>query len=57
MTECTWKLDERSELITAWETSCGNLLCLEAGTPEENKFQFCPYCGGKLKQGENRETK
>jgi rRNA maturation endonuclease Nob1 len=33
-----------------WEASCDNLFVFNDGTPEQNDFKFCPYCGGKLEQ-------
>jgi len=31
-----------------WHTECGNDFEIIDGTPIENNFQFCPYCGGEL---------
>ena len=31
-----------------WETGCGNEIILNDGTPEDNKFSFCPYCGCEI---------
>jgi len=31
-----------------WETGCGQMFVFEAGTPEDNKFEFCCYCGNSL---------
>lgn len=33
-----------------WETKCGNLFQIMAGTPSENKMKYCPYCGKLLKE-------
>lgn len=41
--DCYW-----NETDVAWETSCGNLFNFTADGPEENKFKYCPYCGGRL---------
>ena len=43
---CTWSEDEDG----VWDTSCGNRFEIEAGSPEENGFKFCCYCGGALEQ-------
>jgi len=43
---CEWVEDEEG----IWETSCGNTHMLLAGTPIENQFKFCPYCGSKLEE-------
>jgi hypothetical protein len=41
---CTWKQDRDGN----WETECDNLHILIEGTPAENGYRFCPYCGGKI---------
>ena len=43
---CVWKYDERED--DYWMTTCGAEWCLEAGTPEENNYAFCPKCGRKI---------
>ena len=42
-TECTWRED------CGWQTSCGELFEFTADGPKENRFGFCPFCGGVLK--------
>lgn len=53
MGECLWEPDEDGN----WKTECGQLHILESGTPTENKYEFCPYCGRVLvtAQEEKRE--
>jgi hypothetical protein len=41
--ECTWRED------CGWETSCGELFEFTADGPKENRFGFCPFCGGVLR--------
>lgn len=42
-----WILDD--EDANSWECSeCGGLLIINDGTPHENDWYFCPYCGSKL---------
>lgn len=37
----------------SWECSeCGGLLIIIEGTPHENDWNFCPYCGAKLDKQE-----
>ena len=43
---CEWSEDEGG----IFQTSCGESFEVTEGTPEENKFKFCCYCGGVLKQ-------
>jgi membrane protease subunit (stomatin/prohibitin family) len=47
-THCEWKHGEDDS--DAWETACGEMFCLNTGTPKENKVCFCPYCGKPLSE-------
>jgi hypothetical protein len=50
---CSWKHDDEDG---AFDTECGNRFQMEDGTPEDNGFRFCTYCGGRLvvvREGEN----
>jgi len=38
---CAWQADEDGNLYT----DCGEIFCIEEGTPVENGFKFCIYCG------------
>lgn len=49
MAECKWEYQEDED---CWDTECGNKFVLEVGTPIENDFHFCPYCGRDLFDGE-----
>ncbi|WP_461521561.1 hypothetical protein [Porticoccus sp.] len=46
---CEWH-EQGWEMQGNWETGCSNLFSMIEGTPEENKFKFCPYCGGDIDQ-------
>ena len=46
---CTWHQDGDSD-SGVYATSCGHYFNLEDGTPEDNKMQWCCYCGKKLVQ-------
>lgn len=35
-------------------TNCGEILVFEEGTPEENEYKFCPFCGAEI-EGVDRE--
>ena len=42
-----WILDD--EDTNSWECSeCGGLLMINDGTPHENDWYFCPYCGAHM---------
>ena len=44
---CEWRLcDEESNV---YDTSCRNPHILIEGTPKENNYEYCPYCGKKIK--------
>lgn len=43
---CGWSCSSIGE--EGWETSCGNMFIIEAGTPKDNDFIYCPYCGRKI---------
>lgn len=44
--QCKWTLVD--EDCACYETDCGEVFELNAGTPKENKIGFCCYCGGEL---------
>jgi len=46
---CVWTYDDDSNL---WRTSCGEEVHLTDGTPKENNFKFCVYCGKPLIEGD-----
>jgi len=39
---CEWIFDY---VFTNYDTSCGLNIRLERGTPKENGYVFCPFCG------------
>lgn len=45
---CAW-IQERDD-GDAWSTSCGNAMCINDGTPSENHWKFCCYCGFRIKE-------
>ena len=47
---CFWLLGANQE--KTWETSCGQEIVLDEGTPEENQFIYCPFCGAVIESGE-----
>jgi hypothetical protein len=45
--ECYWAYVPQEEY---WQTSCEEAFALNEGSPEDNNFKHCCYCGGELKQ-------
>lgn len=45
---CVWTQD--SDMNDVWGTSCGNAFLLNEGNPDDNKMEFCLYCGKPIKQ-------
>ena len=43
---CLWTVDDDG----VWNTSCGQAHVFEAGTPGQNEFSFCPYCGKPMSE-------
>lgn len=41
-----WEMDWEDENV--WHTSCGQEFQLHTGTPKENSFRYCCYCGKEL---------
>ena len=48
---CEWRLCD--EEANVYDTSCRNPHILIEGTPKENKYEYCPYCGKKIKEMES----
>ncbi len=45
--ECEWHIQDAEENLYA--TECENRQIIFEGTPEENGYRYCPYCGRKIK--------
>ena len=43
---CEWKYKDTEYY---WESSCEHLHIFMADGPKENEYDFCPYCGKKIK--------
>jgi len=41
--KCTWTWADGY-----YKTECDEAFEITAGTPEDNRFKFCPYCGEKI---------
>lgn len=46
---CEWKLEDSESNL--YVTECENRQLIFEGTPEENGYKYCPYCGRKIKRG------
>ena len=44
---CLWTEDKDS----VWETTCGHSFIFNDGGPHDNEFEFCPYCGQRIRVG------
>ena len=45
---CIWQ-EEEDLHSTFWQADCGHAFQFsEGGTPADNEFAFCPYCGKVL---------
>ena len=43
---CEWKYNDTEYY---WESSCDHLHIFMSDGPKENEYDFCPYCGKKIK--------
>lgn len=49
LSECLWRLEDEER--NAWQAGCNErIFIFESGTPTENHFARCPYCGGPLRE-------
>ena len=47
---CIWGVIEDGHMDERdYATGCGKEFIVESGTPEDNEFRFCPYCGKPIK--------
>lgn len=46
---CEWKLEDSESNL--YVTGCENRQLIFEGTPEENGYKYCTYCGRKIKRG------
>ena len=44
---CEWKLED--EEANLYLTGCQQRQLILEGTPKENGYRYCPYCGKKIK--------
>jgi hypothetical protein len=46
MKVCKWFEDSEGN----YESECENMFVFSSGTPKDNHFLYCPYCGNELVQ-------
>ena len=44
---CEWKLEDKEDNL--YLTGCQQRQLIFDGTPKENGYRYCPYCGKKIK--------
>lgn len=47
-TTCLWSQQEQDG--DCWSTSCGQEFVVNSGSPSDNKFCFCCYCGKRIEE-------
>ena len=50
---CTWTQNDNEDDSYWAAACCDHLFVFNDGTPSENGFAFCPYCGRELSENEN----
>ena len=45
---CKWKFEDEEDNL--YLTGCQQRQLLFEGTPKENGYRYCPYCGKKIKE-------
>lgn len=43
---CEWTLEDAD--YGTWSTSCDNMIYVANGTPAQNGWLYCPYCGHRI---------
>jgi DNA-directed RNA polymerase subunit RPC12/RpoP len=45
---CVWQYKDDNCFYSYWETACEQAFVILEGSPEENNYRHCPYCGKVL---------
>lgn len=48
MTTCNWSHHDNDNMPGTFDTGCKQLFSFTEEGINENRFVFCPYCGGKI---------
>jgi hypothetical protein len=52
-TVCKWTCDRNGfDDSNVYDTGCGDAIVYYEGTPEENNYKYCPFCGKKIQRSE-----
>lgn len=46
--KCVWRKDRDLQFSKVWDTGCGQFHYFGEGSPKDNEYTYCPYCGGRL---------
>ena len=47
-TTCKWKFE--SDEWSTWTTGCKSYFAFTEGNIKDNNFEYCPFCGHKIKE-------
>ena len=47
---CKWFQEDEGDTECVYNSECGHSFILNEGTPEENAFKYCTYCGAEISQ-------
>ena len=45
---CIWTREDDPDERVVYQTACGDAHQIMEGTPKENGYSYCPYCGGLI---------
>jgi hypothetical protein len=51
---CNWHQDDEGSDV--WQTECGHYMTIIEGTPAENEFKYCCYCGCEIVEHVHEEA-
>lgn len=54
---CEWEERKKYDEYGVYDTSCNNTQYFSDGGIKENEYKYCPYCGKRIVDAENRHTK
>lgn len=48
--KCVWTYDAADDI---WDTGCGGLYNITEGAPDDNRMDYCPYCGKAIEEAKD----